>query len=196
METKTVITIGRQYGSAGRQIGRALAEELGIKCYDKELLDRAAKDSGMCQELFENHDEKPTNSFLYSLVMDTYSFGYSSSAFSDMPINQKVFLAQFETIKKIASEGPCIISGGAPITRWQILTTVSVSLFTPAWRPGSAELRSCMISQMQRPRIRSRKRTKSVPATTTTIPVKSGAMWIPTISALTAERWELTEPLN
>ena len=52
METKTVITIGRQYGSAGRQIGRALAEELGIKCYDKELLDRAAKDSGMCQELF------------------------------------------------------------------------------------------------------------------------------------------------
>ena len=111
METKTVITIGRQYGSAGRQIGRALAEELGIKCFDKELLDRAAKDSGMCQELFENHDEKPTNSFLYSLVMDTYSFGYSSSAFSDMPINQKVFLAQFETIKKIASEGPCIMIG-------------------------------------------------------------------------------------
>ena len=111
METKTVITIGRQYGSAGRQIGRALAEELGIKCYDKELLDRAAKDSGMCQELFENHDEKPTNSLLYSLVMDTYSFGYSSSAFSDMPINQKVFLAQFETIKKIASEGPCIMIG-------------------------------------------------------------------------------------
>ena len=111
METKTVITIGRQYGSAGRQIGRALAEELGIKCYDKELLDRAAKDSGMCQELFENHDEKPTNSFLYSLVMDTYSFGYSSSAFSDMPINQKVFLAQFETIKKIAYEGPCIMIG-------------------------------------------------------------------------------------
>lgn len=111
METKTIITIGRQYGSAGRQIGRALAEELGIKCYDKELLDRAAKDSGMCQELFENHDEKPTSSFLYSLVMDTYSFGYSSAAFSDMPINQKVFLAQFETIKKIASEGPCIMIG-------------------------------------------------------------------------------------
>lgn len=111
METKTIITIGRQYGSAGRQIGRALAEELGIQCYDKELLDRAAKDSGLCQELFENHDEKPTNSFLYSLVMDTYSFGYSSAAFSDMPINQKVFLAQFESIKKIASEGPCIMIG-------------------------------------------------------------------------------------
>ena len=47
----------------------------------------------------------------YSLVMDTYSFGYSSAAFSDMPINQKVFLAQFETIKKIAQEGPCIMIG-------------------------------------------------------------------------------------
>mgnify|MGYP000576862889 CR=1 FL=1 len=82
MKTNTIITIGRQYGSAGRQIGRVLAEELGIKCYDKELLERAAKESGLCEELFENHDEKPTNSFLYSLVMDTYSFGYTSSAFS------------------------------------------------------------------------------------------------------------------
>lgn len=107
----TIITIGRQYGSAGREIGLRLAQELGIKCYDKELLDRAAKDSGMCQELFENHDEKPTNSFLYSLVMDTYSFGYASNSFADMPINQKVFLAQFESIKNIANEGPCILVG-------------------------------------------------------------------------------------
>ena len=60
MKTNTIITIGRQYGSAGRQIGRVLAEELGIKCYDKELLERAAKESGLCEELFENHDEKPT----------------------------------------------------------------------------------------------------------------------------------------
>ena len=47
MSTNTIITIGRQYGSAGRQIGRALAKELGIACYDKELLDRAAKESGI-----------------------------------------------------------------------------------------------------------------------------------------------------
>ena len=73
MKTNTIITIGRQYGSAGRQIGRVLAEELGIKCYDKELLERAAKESGLCEELFENHDEKPTNSFLYSLVKVRYS---------------------------------------------------------------------------------------------------------------------------
>ena len=53
MAANTVITIGRQFGSGGREIGLRLAEELGIKCYDKELLDRAAKDSGICQELFE-----------------------------------------------------------------------------------------------------------------------------------------------
>ena len=110
-KTNTIITIGREYGSAGRQIGYKVAEDLGIKLYDREMLERAAKESGICEELFETHDEKPTNSFLYSLVMDTYSFGYTSSAFSDMPINQKVFLAQFETIKKIAAEGPCIMIG-------------------------------------------------------------------------------------
>ena len=107
---KTIITIGRQYGSAGHSIGKILADDLGIKYYDKELLERAAKDSGLCQELFENHDEKPTNSFLYSLVMDSYSFGYGSTMM-DMPLNQKVFLAQFDAIKKIASEGPCILVG-------------------------------------------------------------------------------------
>ena len=108
---KTIITIGRQYGSAGHSIGKILADDLGIKNYDKELLERAAKDSGLCQELFENHDEKPTNSFLYSLVMDTYSLGYTTSAYMDMPINHKIFLAQFDTIKKLANEESCVIVG-------------------------------------------------------------------------------------
>jgi len=73
-----------------------------------------AKDSGLCQELFENHDEKPTNSFLYSLVMDSYSFGYGSTMM-DMPLNQKVFLAQFDAIKKISQDGPCVIVGFAGV---------------------------------------------------------------------------------
>lgn len=106
----TIITIGRQYGSAGREIGYKVADKLGIKLYDREMLDRAAKESGLAEELFETHDEKPTSSFLYSLVMDTYSLGYST-AYSDMPINYKIFLAQYETIKKIASEGPCVLVG-------------------------------------------------------------------------------------
>ena len=61
--------------------------------------------------MIKNHDERPTNSFLYNLVMDTYSFGYNNSSFVDMPISHKVFLAQFDTIKKIADEGPCVIVG-------------------------------------------------------------------------------------
>lgn len=107
----TIVTIGREFGSAGHEIGAMLAEKLGIPCYDKELLKRAAKESGMCPELFENHDERPTSSFLYNLVMDTYSFGYTTSAYVDMPISHKVFLAQFDAIKKLASEGPCVIIG-------------------------------------------------------------------------------------
>ena len=109
--TSSIITIGREYGSGGRQIGQEVAKYFGIKCYDKELLEHAANESGICKELFENHDERPTNSFLYSLVMDTYSFGYSSSGFTDMPMNHKVFLAQFDAIKKLASEGPCVMVG-------------------------------------------------------------------------------------
>lgn len=110
-KTSTIITIGREFGSAGREIGYKIADDFGIKLYDKEMLNRAAKESGICEELFEAHDEKPTNSFLYSLVMDTYSLGYSSGSYTDMPINHKVFLAQFDAIKKIASEGSCILVG-------------------------------------------------------------------------------------
>ena len=108
---KTIITIGREYGRAGHQIGEELAQKLSIPVYDKDLLDHAASDSGICKEIFENQDEKPTSSFLYSLVMDTYSFGYSSNLMNEMPLNQKVFLAQFNTIKKLAAEGPCIFVG-------------------------------------------------------------------------------------
>lgn len=107
-----IYTIGREFGSMGQLVGEKLAERLGIKCYDKELLKNAAKESGFCEEIFENHDEKPTNSFLYSLVMDTYSAGnYSAAPFLDMPLNHKVFLAQFDAIKKIAEKESCVIVG-------------------------------------------------------------------------------------
>lgn len=106
----TIITIGRQYGSGGREIGKKLADFYGIPFYDKELLKVAAKESGICEEMFENFDEKPTTSFLYSLVMDPYTLGYNASSF-DMPLNQKVFLASFDAIKKVADTGACVIVG-------------------------------------------------------------------------------------
>lgn len=107
MKHNLVITIGRESGSAGRHIGQMLANEMGVKCYDKELLTLAAKHSGLCEELFKTHDEKPTNSFLYS----AYSVGYSGGGYLDMPLNQKVFLAQFDAIKKLAEEESCVIVG-------------------------------------------------------------------------------------
>ena len=75
MGSNEIYTIGREFGSLGKQVGQDLAKRLGIKFYDKELLQKAAKESGLCEEIFESHDEKPTNSFLYSLVMDTYTGG-------------------------------------------------------------------------------------------------------------------------
>ena len=112
MAYNEIYTIGREFGSYGKQAGEKLAERLGIAIYDKELLQKAAKESGFCEEIFENHDERPTNSFLYSLVMDTYSAGsYSAAPFMDMPLNHKVFLAQFDAIKKIAENESCVIVG-------------------------------------------------------------------------------------
>ncbi len=111
MSKKFAITIGRQFGSGGREIGYKVAEKLGVKCYDKELISVAAKESDFCEEIFAEHDEAPTKSFLYSLVMDTYSMGYSSMGGVNMPIGHKVFLAQFDTIKKLAEQESCVIVG-------------------------------------------------------------------------------------
>lgn len=102
--SKIIVTIGRQYGSGGKEIGERLAKELGIPFYDKELLTAAAEKSGICKEMFETHDEKPTSSFLYSLVVGSYASGQT-------PINHKLFLAQFEAIKEIAAKESCVILG-------------------------------------------------------------------------------------
>lgn len=111
MATSSVITIGRQFGSGGRYVGRLLAERLGIPYYDKELLAEAAKDSGICEEIIEDHDEKPNRSLLFSMVMGMQMHSDTSSVYMDMPLSHKIFLAQFDAIRRIASEGPCVIVG-------------------------------------------------------------------------------------
>ncbi len=109
---RTLITIGREFGSGGHQIGTELAKELDIPFYDKELLEKAAKDSGISKEFFESQDEKPTGSFLFSLVMDSYTtMSFPSRLYNELPLNQKIFLAQIETIKKIAEKGSCVLIG-------------------------------------------------------------------------------------
>lgn len=109
-ERKILIAIGRQTGAGGRSIGKALAEKLGISYYDKELLDRAAKESGFAPEILERHDEKPTHSFLYSLIMDSHGLGIPAG-YGTLPLDHQIFLAEFSTIKKIAAEESCVIVG-------------------------------------------------------------------------------------
>lgn len=106
----TIITIGRQYGSGGAEIGEKLSKVYNIPFYNKDLLKIAARQSGICEDLFENYDEKPTTSFLYSLVMDPYALGYDASSF-EIPLNQKIHMALCDTIRAIADQGPCIIVG-------------------------------------------------------------------------------------
>ena len=106
---KTIITIGRQFGSGGKEIGIRVAKELGIPFYDKELLSEAARTSGLCEKIVENFDERP-KSMLYSIAMDSYSLALPGVGVSES-LEQQVYLATFNTIRRIAEEGPCVMIG-------------------------------------------------------------------------------------
>ncbi len=104
-----VITIGREYGSGGRTIGKLVAEKLGIPYYDRELVDQAAKGSGLAVEAIEENDQIVTRSFLYDLAIGT-SYGYVNSTGVPLDLNTQVFLAQREAILQF-SQSPCVIVG-------------------------------------------------------------------------------------
>lgn len=106
----TVITIGRQYGSGGREFGKKLADALGFKFYDNELVKLAAEKSNISPEISEMADEKATNSLLYSLATGS-TFRGMFNGYYEMPINDRVFIAQAETIKQLAHESSCVIVG-------------------------------------------------------------------------------------
>ncbi len=108
---KSIITIGRQLGSNGKLIGKALAEQLGINFYDKALIARAAKESGLSENLFAGIEEKATHSLLYSLVMGVQSTKGLYYQYNDMLNGENIFKLQADVIKSAASEGPCIIVG-------------------------------------------------------------------------------------
>lgn len=105
MSKNTVITISRQYGSGGRYIGRIVSQKLGIKFYDKELLELVAKDSGYSKEYLDSLDEKPADRFLSSLSSNL------GSSFSSLPISEQIILKTFNVIKGLAESEPCLIVG-------------------------------------------------------------------------------------
>lgn len=109
----TIVTIGREYGSGGREIGRLVADRLGVPFYDKEILTRAAADSGICEEVLSSHDEKARMGGLFAGMSGAGGVAAITGAPIplQMPLNQRVFLAQFDAITKLASENSCVIVG-------------------------------------------------------------------------------------
>ncbi|MDF2513827.1 MAG: hypothetical protein K0S04_3693 [Herbinix sp.] len=106
-----VITISRQFGSGGREIGAKLAKKLEIPFYDNELITRAAKESGFSEAAFENAEKKASNSLLYSIAMGMNAYGNQDIGFTHLSLDDQLYLAQANVIRKVASEGPCIIVG-------------------------------------------------------------------------------------
>ncbi len=100
-----IITIGRQFGSGGREIGGKVAQRLGYAFYDKEILTMAAENSGFSASAMQHYDEKPSGSLIYSLYM-------TGAATSDnLPLNQQLAFAQFNVIRKVAQADNCVIVG-------------------------------------------------------------------------------------
>ncbi len=107
-----IITIGRQFGSGGHDVGEKIAEYFNIPFYDKELVEMAAQKSNISKEALKEVDERATNSFLYSLASGNYSMrGINAPIYYEMPINDKLFIAQAEVIKEVAKKGSCVIVG-------------------------------------------------------------------------------------
>ena len=98
---KTIITLGREYCTGGRYIAEDVANALGIKLYDKELITMAAKHSGLSEEAVAASEKRHTHSLLYSL----YTMG------NELPLGDQVFILQSRIIKQLAEEGPCVILG-------------------------------------------------------------------------------------
>ena len=103
-----VICIGRQFGSGGREIGLAVSQKMGIPFYDKEILKKAAQDSGISQELFERADERPSTSFLYTLSIGAAP---AFASYDDYLTDDKLFVFQSNTIRELAKQGPCVFIG-------------------------------------------------------------------------------------
>ena len=106
-----VITISRQYGSGGREVGQKLADHYGIPFYDNEIISHAAKESGFSEVAFERAEEKATNSFLYSLAMGMSAYGNMDMGFSTMSVDDRLFLAETKVTRRFAQQGPCVIVG-------------------------------------------------------------------------------------
>ena len=110
MSGKLVITIERQYGSGGRDVGHKVAEIMGAKCYDQDLIVMAAQRSGINEEALARADEEASSSLLYTLAMGA-SMIYTNTTPMAVPINDALFIAQSEIIRELSESENCVIVG-------------------------------------------------------------------------------------
>ncbi|MGI6333877.1 MAG: AAA family ATPase [Saccharofermentanales bacterium] len=108
MKDRIIICVSREYGSGGGLVGKKLAEQLGIKYYDKKLIEKTARDHDLPEEYVAEMDEKPIGWFSAG-IQSPYRSDYHDALFYVM--NDRVFYLQAETIKSIAAEGSCVIIG-------------------------------------------------------------------------------------
>ncbi len=111
MSKKIIITIARQYGSGGREIGERIAQLLNIPIYDKELITDAASKGNLHADVIRQADETAANSLLYTLAMGSNVLGTTMHFGYKMPLNDKLFILQSEAIKEYAKTGSCVIIG-------------------------------------------------------------------------------------
>ena len=105
----TIICIGRQYGSGGREIGEKLAKRLGVVCYDKLLIKKAAEEAGLSYDTVATDEEKPIG--LCEMVSGNQFADSASIGAAFYSEKQRVFEAESKVISEIASKGPCVIIG-------------------------------------------------------------------------------------
>lgn len=110
MDKKIIITIAREYGSGGREIGKKIADKLKIPFYDKELITMAAKESGFKQEMFEKNDEQVDYSNNY-LTAIGYVLGSPIAGLTDISMNDELHQIQANVIRQLAEKGSCVIVG-------------------------------------------------------------------------------------
>ena len=146
-----ILTISRQYGSGGREIGQKLAAAWGVTFYDNELITRAAKESGFAEITFETAESRANNSLLYSIARGTATFGNQDIGYSNLSLDDRIYLAQADVIRQCAAEGPCVIVGRCADYILRKLDNV-VNIFVYADLPFRAE-RAVRIDGMSPDRI-------------------------------------------
>lgn len=108
---KRIVTIGRQYGSGGGEVGKKLAEQLGVHCYDKNILRMDSAESGIKESYFHLADERAGNKLLYKIVSSLVPEQGAPSFGSDLVSADNLFRFQSEVIRKLAAAESCVFIG-------------------------------------------------------------------------------------